>query len=29
VARIQEVHGLCIHALCEAVDAALAEEPRP
>jgi D-sedoheptulose 7-phosphate isomerase len=29
VARIQEVHGLCIHALCEAVDAALAGEPRP
>jgi D-sedoheptulose 7-phosphate isomerase len=29
VARIQEVHGLCIHALCEAVDAALAKEARP
>ena len=29
VARIQEVHGLCIHALCEAVDAALAKENRP
>jgi D-sedoheptulose 7-phosphate isomerase len=29
VARIQEVHGLCIHALCEALDAALAPEPRP
>jgi D-sedoheptulose 7-phosphate isomerase len=28
-ARIQEVHGLCIHALCEAVDAALAKEPSP
>jgi D-sedoheptulose 7-phosphate isomerase len=25
-ARIQEVHGLCIHALCEAVDAVLAKE---
>jgi D-sedoheptulose 7-phosphate isomerase len=29
VARIQEVHGLCVHALCEAVDAALAKESRP
>lgn len=28
VARIQEIHGLCIHALCEALDAALAPEPR-
>jgi len=28
VARIQEVHGLCIHALCEALDATLAPEPR-
>jgi D-sedoheptulose 7-phosphate isomerase len=29
VARIQEIHGLCIHALCEALDAAIAAEPRP
>jgi D-sedoheptulose 7-phosphate isomerase len=29
VARVQEVHGLCIHALCEAVDAAFAGEGRP
>jgi len=29
VARIQEVHGLCIHALCEAIDAAVVGEGRP
>jgi D-sedoheptulose 7-phosphate isomerase len=29
VARIQEVHGLCVHALCEAIDAAVAREGRP
>jgi D-sedoheptulose 7-phosphate isomerase len=28
VARIQEIHGLCIHALCEALDATFAPEPR-
>jgi D-sedoheptulose 7-phosphate isomerase len=28
VARIQEIHGLCIHALCEALDAAIAAEAR-
>lgn len=29
VARIQEIHGLCIHALCEALDAALVPGPHP
>jgi D-sedoheptulose 7-phosphate isomerase len=29
VARIQEVHSLCIHALCEAIDADLAAEASP
>jgi D-sedoheptulose 7-phosphate isomerase len=29
VARIQEIHGLCIHVLCEALDAALAPGPHP
>jgi D-sedoheptulose 7-phosphate isomerase len=29
VARIQEIHGLCIHALCEALDASFAPETQP
>jgi D-sedoheptulose 7-phosphate isomerase len=29
VARIQEVHTLCLHLLCEAVDAAIPERPVP
>jgi D-sedoheptulose 7-phosphate isomerase len=28
VARVQEIHGLCIHALCEVLDARFAQDPR-